>query len=103
MLRFKPFAEETNSNCIGREGNLSSKLGQLPQMAFSLKPRSEATEDTARSGPQEDTEEMPHDRCLKEVILHLHGTPRQGERGGSRGQSRWQHVAMSGWTVNPRN
>lgn len=29
-LRFKASAEEINSNCIGREVNLNSKLGQLP-------------------------------------------------------------------------
>nr|KAF6336821.1 hypothetical protein mMyoMyo1_012040 [Myotis myotis] len=46
-LRFKPFAEEINSNCTGRGVNWNSKLGQPPQRAFSLPPRREAPEEAA--------------------------------------------------------
>lgn len=74
-LRFKPFAEEINSNCTGREVNWNSKLGQLPQRAFSLPPRREAPEEAAP---------VP---CRDAWRLRLEGAPTPACSGGRGGQA----------------
>lgn len=87
-LRFKPFAEEINPSCTGREVNLNSKLGQPPHRAFSLPPRSEATEEAAVGSPVPreapgsswDGEELP----LTHVQSHAGGVGRAEEAPADR-------------------
>lgn len=76
-LRFKPFAEEINSNCTGKEVNWNSKLGQPTQRAFSLHP---GGRHPRKQPPQAQCPaEMPDDCVWKErPLLHVQGEGRAG-------------------------